>query len=281
VRRLTPEPDVSIEVRESSVEKELLSVGSPSTGEGLRRTKRCINSLDRSGSRSSSRLSRSRKSKSPSVASEEDYKEWFDKFDNHLSAELTLPENDDDEVFDSDMEEELLMDADVGNLDGTEICNIDEERNVSVSITLNLKQKLASKPDENCHPCKEFQEPKAFKTKAEELEELQRTWGPKGGRRFSIVPSTEEQQQCYVSMLHPEEFQPKREEVTRKEPHEHHQHVHNVGYSEWMKKIVDHHSCHLTLSDSDSDSEVPLDEVQMLPLFCDETRKKQNKKRKK
>ncbi|KAG5677503.1 hypothetical protein PVAND_007259 [Polypedilum vanderplanki] len=278
---MTPEPEVSIDVRESSIEKELLNVG----GDSLRRTKRCINSLDRSASRSSSRLSRrSKKSKSPSVASEEDYKEWFEKFDNHLSSELTLPENDDDddEAFDSDMEEELLMDADIGNLDGAEICNIDEDRDVSVSITLNLKQKQPKQQqDENeCHPCKEFQEPKVFQTKAEEIEEMQKQWETKGRRRLSILPSTDEQQKNYVSMLHPEEFPAS---IEQREPHQHHEHLHNVGYSEWMKKMVDHHSCHLALDDSESDSDVPLDEVQMLPLFCDEqeAKKKQNRRRKK
>jgi hypothetical protein len=282
VRSTTPEPHVSIlsssdfdnHYEEASIEKELLNiVGSPSSsGEGLKRIKSCINSLDRSASRSSSRLSRrSRKSKSPSVASEEDYKEWFDKFDNHLSAELTLPENDDSD-FGSDIDEEqLLMVADNGNLDGTEICNIDDDgRDVSVSVTLNLTPKKVSSP---CHPCDEFikQEKKAYKTKAEELEEMKQLRDGIKGRRLSILPSTEEQQQNYVSILHPEDFPSKQAHEPQKATHhDHHQHLHNVGYGEWMKKIVDHHSSHLALSDSDSDSDVPLDDVQMLPLFCDE-----------
>lgn len=304
MRKTTPEPDVSmllkndddyVDNRETSIEKELLNiVGSPSSfGEGLKRTKRCINSLDRSASRSSSRLSRrSKKSKSPSVASEEDYKEWFDKFDNHISAELSLPENDDDEDFGSDIDEEvLLMDADNGNLDGSEICNIDDESHgdVSVSVTLNLK-KPKSPPQTTveasaCHPCEEFlkNERKIFKTKAEELEEMKQLWDSGKNRRLSIIPSTEEQQHNYISILHPEEFPAK---STEQKPHVHHEHLHNVGYSEWMKKIVDHHSSHLALSDSDSDSDIPLDEVQMLPLFCDEKLKmttssgKKKKKRK-
>lgn len=277
MRSTTPEPDVSIsehkthhaENRESSIEKELLNiVGSPtSSGEGLKRTAnfKHLNTLDRSASRSSSRLSR-RSRKSPSVPSEEDYKEWFDKFDNHISSELTLPEDDDDFGLDID-EEELLMDADDGNLDGAEICNIEDNRDVSISVTLNLKSP-PKRPSPSYNPCEEFlqQERKSYKTKAEEIDEMTRLWESKQNRRLSIIPSTEEQQHNYVSILHPEEFSAKLHDVN----HEHHAHLHNVGYSEWMKKVVDHHSCHLALSDSDSDSDVPLDEVQMLPLFCDE-----------
>lgn len=168
------------------------------------------------------------------------------------------------------------MVADSGNLDGAEICNIEEDRDVSVSVTLNLKTK---KP---CNPCEEFlqQERNVCQTKGEEIEEMTKLWKT---RRLSILPSTDEQQQNYVSILHPEEFPSKLHEP--KVNHEHHQHLHNVGYSEWMKKIVDHHSSHLTLSDTDSDSDVALDEVQMLPLFCDEklktsTAAKKKKRRK-
>lgn len=269
---------------ETSIEKELLNINSTLgvEKEGLKKSKRYVDSLDRSASRSSSRLSRSRHSKSPSVASESDYKEWFDKFDNHISSELTLPENDDD-TFDSDREEEFLIDADNGNLNGAEICNIQDvdnnDRDVSVSVTLNLKQKQSSPSKKApCPPCEEYQK-KTFKTKAEEMEEMQRTWESKK-RRLSILPSTEEEQKSYVSILHPEEFPITSEFASaRREPHEHHQHLHNVGYSEWMKKIVDHHSCHLALSDSDSDSDVPLDEVRMLPLFCDEKLKKKRRKK--
>lgn len=238
--------------------------GSPSTNEGLRRTKRCIDSMDRSVSRSSSRLSRSKKNKSPSVASEEDYKEWFDKFDNHLSANLTVPEIEDD--FDSDIEEDFLIQVDDGNLNGADICKIEDDdidtKDVSVSVTLNLKKSSAT----TFFPSSEFQtERKSNKTKAQEFLEMER-FRENQTRRISIVPSTEEQQQNYVSILHPEEF-PQKTEATKKEPHQHHEHLHNVGYNEWMKKIVDHHSSHLALSDSDSDSDVSLDDVRMLPLF--------------
>ena len=107
---------------------------------------------------------------------------------------------------------------------------------------------------------------KTYKTKAEEFLELER-FRESQQRRVSIVPSTEEQQQNYVSILHPEEFPPKTDTI-EKEPHQHHQHLHNVGYHEWMKKFVDHNSSHLATSDSDSDTDVSLDEVRMLPLFC-------------
>lgn len=275
MRSTTPEPDVSmhaititdVDKSEHDLDAELSNIsGSPLSGEGLKRTKRCIDSLDRSVSRSSSRLSR-KKSKSPSVASEEDYKEWFDKFDNHITANLELPENDED--FDSDVEEDFLMDVDDGNLNGAEICKIEDDidmTNVSVSVTLNLKKSPA--PVE-CFPCAEFQsDRKAFKTKAEEFLEMER-FRENQNRRLSIVPSTEEQQQSFTSMLHPEEFPPKTE-TAEKAPHQHHEHLHNVGYNEWMKKIVESHSSHLALSDSDSDSDVSLDEVRMLPLFFDE-----------
>lgn len=250
---------------ETEVESEIF--GSPSSGEGLKRTKRCIDSLDRSASRTSSRISHSKKSKSPSVASQEDYKEWFDKFDNHITPNLTVPENDDDE-FDSDLEEDFLIHVDDGNLNGAEICKIDDDdidtTNVSVSVTVNLKKS----PAKDCFPCTEFQQDrKIYKTKAEEFLELER-FRENQNRRTSIVPSTEEQQQNYVSILHPEEF-PEKVETTEKEPRQHHEHLHNVGYNEWMKKIVDHHSSHLAMSDSDSDSDVSLDEVRMLPLFHD------------
>jgi hypothetical protein len=196
------------------------------------------------------------------------------------------------------MEEEILLDADDGNLDGADICNIDNDRDVSVSVTLNLKKQKPStskkvdeqpKPQEekqheaSCNPCDEYSQEakKGFKTKAEELAEMEQTWQSQK-RRTSIIPSTDEQQKNYVSILHPEEFPSKSAiDVQHKTPHEHHQHLHNVGYSEWMKKIVDHHSSHLTLSDSDSDSDVPLDEVQMLPLYCGVASEKNKKKKRK
>lgn len=274
---------------DNDLDVEVLNIsGSPTSGEGLKRTKRCIDSLDRSASRSSSRLSRSKKSKSPSVASQEDYKEWFDKFDNHITPNLTVPEYDNDDDFDSDVEEEFLN-VDEVNLNGSEICKIDDDgddsRDVSVSVTLNLK-----KSPVNCSPCAEFQERKVYKTKAEEFLEMERfresenqrfrdaenqqqQFREPQGRRLSIIPSTEEQQKSYVSILHPEEFPPKTE-AGKREPHPHHEHLHNVGYNEWIKKIVDHHSCHLAMSDSDSDSDVSLDEVRMLPLFCVEKPRK-------
>ena len=95
-------------------------------------------------------------------------------------------------------------------------------------------------------------------------------------RRASIVPSTEEQQQMYVSMLHPEDFTTQTKSY---KSHEHHQHLHNVGYNEWIKKFVDHHSSHLSLSDSDSDSDVPLNEVDMLPLFKVPSKSKRKSKK--
>lgn len=246
--------------------------GSPSSDEGLRRTKRCIDSLDRSGSRSSSRLSRGRGSKSPSVASQEDYKEWFDKFDNHITSNLTLPEDDFDE-FESDIEEDFLLRSEDGNLNGAEICHIEDDignRDVSVSITVSLRK---SKSPVECFPCAEFQqERKVFKTKAEEFLELER-FRENNKRRTSIIPSTEEQQKNYVSILHPEEF-PTKDETTPREPHQHHEHLHNVSYNEWIKKIVDHHSSHLATSDSDSDSDVSLDDVRMLPMFSDDKNSK-------
>lgn len=278
MRSTTPVQDVSmhqITITDADLDAELSNIsGSPTSGEGLKRTKRCIDSLDRSVSRSSSRMSRSRKSKSPSVASAEDYKEWFDKFDNHITPNLTVPEDDFDDDFDSDVEEEYLIN--VGgdaSLNGAEICKIDDDidtADVSVSVTLNLKKSPA--PVE-CFPCAEFQsERKVCKTKAEEFLELERFRENKN-RRLSIVPSTEEQQQNFRSMLHPEDFPPKTE-TPPKAPHQHHEHLHNVGYHEWMKKIVESHSSHLATSDSDSDSDVSLDEVRMLPLFCDERREK-------
>lgn len=239
--------------------------GSPLQAEGLKRTKRS-DSLDRSASRSSSRLSRSKKSKTPSVASEEDYKEWFDKFDNHINPNLTVPEIESDD-FDSDVEEEFLMNIDDGNLNGAEICNIDEDktdsRDVSVSVTLNLKKSPAPLDAENL---------KSFKTKAEEFLELER-FRENSNRRLSIVPISEDQQANFVSVLHPEEFSEK-SQSNKTAPREHHDHLHNIGYSEWMKKVVDHHSSHLDLNDSESDSDVSLDEVRMLPLFCIEKQKK-------
>lgn len=280
MRSTTPEPDVSMhrivinDVKvETDLDQEVSNISSsPSSGEGLKRTKRCVDSLDRSASRSSSRLSRAKKS--PSVASEEDYKEWFDKFDNHLSSNLTVPEKDDDD-FDSDIEEDFLLNVDDGNLNGAEICKIEEDdidtTNVSVSVTLNLKKSPAPTVTE-CFPCSEFQAERKVKTKGEEFLEMER-FRENQNRRMSIVPSTEEQQQNYVSILHPEDFPPKID-ATPKEPHQHHDHLHNVGYNEWIKKFVDHHSSHLAMSDSDSDSDVSLDEVRMLPLFQDEKLKK-------
>lgn len=282
MRSTTPEPDVSMHQititdvdkseRDLDAEVSMISGSPSSSGEGLKRTKRCIDSLDRSVSRSSSRLSRSKKSKSPSVASEEDYKEWFDKFDNHITANLSLPENDFDE-FDSDVEEDFLQVDDV-KLNGAEICKIEDEEidttNVSVSVTLNLKKSPAPT---DCNPCAEFQgDQKVYKTKGEEFLEMERFRENKN-RRLSIVPSTDEQQQNFTSILHPEEF-PKEVEAVKKEPHQHHEHLHNVGYNEWIKKIVESHSSHLATSDSDSDSDVSLDEVRMLPLFCDAKLKK-------
>lgn len=273
---MTPDPEVStndpqIIVTSTDHDEEPNKINrSPSPGEGLKRTKRCINSMDRSVSRSSSRLSQSKKSKSPSVASEKDYKDWFDKFDNNTTPDLMIPKDDDDEEFDSDMEEEFLLHVDDGNLNGAEICKIDDDEsidddtNISVSVTLNLKQSSsASLPA--CNPCAEFQERNTYKTKAEEFLEMERFRENKN-RRISIIPSTEEDQKNFISMLHPE-FPPE-SETSQKESHTHHEHLHNIGYNEWIKKFVDHQSCHLATSDSDSDSDSQLpDDPQMLPLF--------------
>lgn len=262
---------------ENDLEFELVNIPGEISGEGLKRSKRCINSLDRSASRSSSRMSRSRNSKSPSVASQEDYNEWFNKFDNHLSGNLEVPEPDDDE-FESDVEEDFLMDVNDGNLNGADICKIDDEesRDVSVSVTLNLKKSPG--PAVECFPCADFQQDrKVYKTKGEEFLELERFREQQSRRRVSIVPTTEEEHQKFVSILHPEDFTPQADE-TEKTPHEHHEHLHNVGYSEWMKKVVDHHSSHLATSDSDSDSDVSLDEVRMLPLFRADKKKKRKGK---
>lgn len=266
MRSTTPEPDVSMhQITITDIDNDAEVSGSPQSGEGLKRTKRCIDSLDRSASRPSSRLSRGRRS--PSVASQEDYKEWFDKFDNHITPNLTLPEDDYDD-FESDVEEDFLLRSEDGNLNGAEICKIedDDTRDVSVSVTVNLRK---SKSPVECFPCAEFQqERKVYKTKGEEFLELER-FRENQQRRTSIIPSTEEEQKKYVSILHPEEF-PAKSEAVKREPHQHHEHLHNVGYNEWMKKIVDHHSSHLATSDSDSDSDVSLDDVRMLPLFCDD-----------
>lgn len=238
---ITPNIDVS-NTTVSTIEQSNIS-GSTLSAEGLKRTKRCVDSLDRSASRSPSVLGRSKKSKTPSVASEEDYKEWFDKFDNHLNPNLSVPENDNDD-FDSDIEEAF--------------CGIDEDeiesRDVSVSVTLNLKSSPAASGNQ-----------KDFKAKTEEFLENEQ-FRENQSRRLSIVPFTQEQQENFVSVLHPEEFS-EEHQPAKAQNHSHHSHLHNVGYSEWMKKVVDHHSSHLTLSDSDSDSDVSLDEERMLPLF--------------
>lgn len=231
----------------------------------LRRTRRCADSL----SQTLSPTRRGRKSTTP--ASEEDYKDWFDKFDSHLSPNLTLDEDIDE--YESEIEEEFLVDD---KLSGAEICKIDDDvdggvtRDVSVSITLNLNKKSPTSPSTVCHPCAEFQQTRVFKTKAEELEELSRFRNSTGEsvptRRVSIIPSTDEEQQKYVSVFHPEEF-PSKVHTPQKKARAHHVHLHNVGYHEWMKKLVEHNSSHLALSDTDSDSDVSLDEVRMVPHF--------------
>lgn len=153
-------------------DEELKSINqSASPSEGLKRSKRCINSLDRSFSRSSSRISKSRKS--PSVASEEDYKEWFEKFDNQTTPDLTVPDIDYD--FDSDVEEDFLMHVDDRVINGTEICKIDTEinslpnesndidPNVSVSVTLSLNRR----PSTSAGNVGSTNDTKLYKTKAE------------------------------------------------------------------------------------------------------------------
>lgn len=268
----TPAPDVSItcnlenviNLDDAALDAEVSNISS--SPNALRRTKRFVNQTMSPMAKSS----RGRKSQTP--ASEEDYKEWFDKFDSHLSPNLKL---DEDDEFESEIEEEFLVDD---KLNGAEICKIDDDvetRDVSVSITLNLSSKKTSPM--TCSPCAEYQQSRVFKTKAEELDEMQhhrfRNSTSSATRRISIVPSTEEEQQKYVSVFHPEEF-PAKAQSPKKEPRPHHVHLHNVGYSEWIKKLVEHNSSHLALSDTDSDSDVSLDEVKMLPLFCDEKRRR-------
>lgn len=202
----------------------------------LKRTKRVMDSLDRSPSRPSSRHSGLKKS--PSVASEQDYKEWFDRFDNHITPNLTVTEM---EHFESDDEEDFLdIKYEMDEIDDS--C-AEDSGDVSVSITLNLK-----KPQD-----------KMFSTENIDLSEqpLQ------SQRRLSIFPSTEDQQQKYVSPLHPESFN-KNEKRDTISIHQHHE---AISYHEWIKKIVDHQSSHLSTSDSESDSDVSLDETRMLPMF--------------
>lgn len=250
--------EISMEKLEGLLDEdeELKNINQSATqSEGLKRSKRCINSLDRSISRSSSRVGRARKS--PSVASEVDYKDWFEKFDNQTTPDLTVPDTDFD--FDSYVEEDFLMHVDDGALNGQEICKIDNEPldennnndpNVSVSVTLSL----------NRGPSTSGSAAGSFNTT----------------RRTSILPSTEEQQQMYVSMLHPEDFTTQTKSFQQ---HAHHQHSHTIGYNEWIKKFVDHQSSHLSLSDSGSDSDVPLNDTDMLPLFQTPTKTKRKSKR--
>lgn len=208
----------------------------------LKRSKRCINSLDRSPGSTSSSCQNNFKIRS-SAASEEDYKEWFDRFDNHISPNLTLQKFDDH--FDFDDEEEHVKVKCETNKDGAEDCVTDESsRDVSISVTLNLR-----KQRENSFPS-------TIITKSEQPHQNQ--------RRLSIVPSTEDQHQSYVSILHPENFtEIATVNITRTE-----EYCQKISYNEWIKKIVDHQSSHIATSDSDSDSDVSLDEISMLPLFC-------------
>lgn len=172
--------------------------------------------------------------KSSQSTTSEDYKEWFDRFDNHLSPNLTVA--DPNVVFDSDDEDDFLnikYDS-VQTEEISDIC-MEESRDVSVSVTLNLRNPRNQQVQ----------------------------------RRVSIVPSTEDQQQSYVSILHPESFTENvKTSIIRSE-----QQPQTINYNEWIKKIVDHQSSHLSVSDSDSDSDVTLDEISMLPLFLQETQK--------
>lgn len=274
----TLEPDVSIKTSSIQVSNVLDDAAADaevsnisSSPNALRRTRRCVESLNQT-------LSPTRRGrKTPGTpASEEDYKDWFDKFDSHLSPNLTL----EDDEFESEIEEEFLVDD---KLSGAEICKIDgeeeedETRDVSVSITLNLSKKSSPVV---CHPCAEFQQTRVFKTKAEELDEMQlhrfrNSTGDATTRRVSIVPSSDEEQQKYVSVFHPEEF-PSKARTPEKKSRERHVHLHNVGYSEWMKKLVEHNSSHLALSDTDSDSDVSIDDYRMLPQWTDKKRQRLN-----
>jgi hypothetical protein len=274
----------------------------PISGEGLKRSKRCLNSMDRSASRSPTpRMRRSRSRSRSRVPSEIDYKEWFGKFDNNESPELEVDDFDyeiDEECEDEEILLENLSDAQIEsvikkkqtsstnhdvthlNSNGSLPKNNENDNDVSVSVTFNLSK---NKQNDLAERELEFfnamtseykfsrRSPNAM-IKTEEFLENERKEEVKHYRKGSIIPSTEEEQARFQSFLHPEDFKP--DDTSTREPHIHHQHLHNVGYSEWIKKLIEHNSSHLTLSDSDSDSDPELNETDMLPTFTKESKKK-------
>lgn len=245
----------------------------------LKRTKRCVDSLDRT-SQSPPHATR-RKSKSPSVASEADYKEWFGKFNSNDSPELTVPEHEEylaeeeiqvelDDINDPKLREvatyiNVLNKTTDIEINGNEQSPMNENNSdVSVSVTLNLNQKNAL--NDNFNSSKP-----TLSSKTNDFLLMERQ--TEANKKITIQPSADQDHGQFVSYLHPEEF-PTGEQRNRKEPHEHHAHIHNVGYNEWMKKFVDHQSSHLSLSDSSSDSDGPLNEVDCLPRFKTESKRK-------
>lgn len=87
--------------------------------------------------------------RSPSVASEHDYKEWFDRFDNHITPNLTVTvleehfDSEDEEAFVSMSYENCTNDLTMNEI--ADACD-KESGDVSVSITINLK---VAKDDES------------------------------------------------------------------------------------------------------------------------------------
>lgn len=253
----------------------------------LKRTKRCVDSLDRaSQSPPHSEMPSRRKSKSPSVASEADYKEWFGKFNSNDSPELTVPEHDEylaEEEVHVELNDQYINDPklrdtatyikvinksnDIVGNSNEKVPNIENnsDSDVSVSVTLNLNQKSAHN--------EEFNSLKpTLLSKTDEFLQMERQ--SVANNKVTIQPSADQDHHKFVSYLHPEDFPIESEREKRKEPHEHHAHIHNVGYNEWMKKFVDHQSSHLSLSDSSSDSDGNLKENDCLPRFKTESKRK-------
>ena len=251
------------------------------TAPQLKRTKRCVDSLDRASEsppHTERPLSRKSKSKSPSVASEADYKEWFGKFNSNDSPDLTVPETD-EYLGEEEIQLELSDDPksqetttyikvskknnDIVTNGNEQVPSNEENSDVSVSVTMNLNQKISI---HETHPLVP-----TLTVKTTNFLEIERQ--VEDNNRISIQPSSNHDHNNFVSYLHPEEF-PLAQEIKHREPHDHHIHVHNVGYSEWMKKFVDHQSSHLAMSDSSSDSDGPLNETDCLPRFKAEPKRK-------
>lgn len=290
---------------ELAVDHELMNISRPSSGEGLKRSKRCLSSLDRSISRSPTPRLRSSRSRSRSrVPSEADYKDWFGKFNNQDSPELEVAdeyEYDYEEAMDEEEEISLENCSDTQiqdtlkkklttneNDDVTSNFNYSEAmpkivNDVSISVTLNLKK---SKSDSNLSSNQLDQnlgsltseegnfsvQNSTVASKVDDFLENERNESV-SRRRMSIIPSTDEEQAKFTSMLHPEEFPID----NSPRPHIHHVHIHNKGYSEWMKKTVEHNSSHLALSDSGSDSDSPINDTDCIPRFQTEQTKKKRK----